>query len=159
MREPEKILSHPVTRDTLDFTKPVALMLVAVLHFFTDDDQVRQTVGPLVDALPAGSYVAASHATSEFAPATVEEGGPTPAAVWTSSAASTTEPVIRSPWTSADGGDRRASRIQRRSRPAPAIPSAPRCVRIHRRPNRDPRRDHRACRAQRRDDPPVRRRR
>jgi S-adenosyl methyltransferase len=74
IREPEKILSHPVTRDTLDFTRPVALMLVSVLHFFTDDDQVRQIVGPLVDALPPGSYVTASHATSEFAPATVKAG-------------------------------------------------------------------------------------
>jgi hypothetical protein len=74
MREPEKILSHPVTRETLDFTRPVALMLVSVLHFFTSDDEVRRIVAPLVDALPAGSYVTASHATSEFAPATVEAG-------------------------------------------------------------------------------------
>ena len=74
MREPEKILSHPVTRDTLDFTKPVALMLVSVLHFFTADDQVPQIVAPLVDALPSGSYVTASHATAEFAPATIEAG-------------------------------------------------------------------------------------
>jgi S-adenosyl methyltransferase len=74
IREPEKILSDPVTRETLDFTKPVALMLVSVLHFFTDDDQVRQIVKPLVEALPPGSYVVASHATSEFAPATVEAG-------------------------------------------------------------------------------------
>ena len=74
MREPEKILSHPVTRDTLDFTRPVALMLVSVLHFFTDDDQVRRIIGPLVGALAPGSYVTASHATSEFAPATVEAG-------------------------------------------------------------------------------------
>ena len=74
LREPEKILSHPVTRETLDFTKPAALMLVSVLHFVTDDDQVRQIVTPLVDALPPGSYVVASHATSEFAPATVEAG-------------------------------------------------------------------------------------
>jgi hypothetical protein len=74
MREPEKILCHPVTRDTLDFTKAVALMLVSVLHFFTTDDQVRRIVEPLVDALPPGSYVTASHATAEFAPATREAG-------------------------------------------------------------------------------------
>ena len=46
MREPEKILAHPVTRDTLDFSKPVALMLVAVLHFFPDDDEARRIVEP-----------------------------------------------------------------------------------------------------------------
>lgn len=74
MREPEKILSHPLTREVLDFTKPVALMLVSVLHFFTAEDQVRRIIGPLVDALPSGSYVTASHATAEFAPAAVEAG-------------------------------------------------------------------------------------
>jgi hypothetical protein len=74
MREPEKILSHPLTRDTLDFTRPVALMIVSVLHFFTGDDQVRRIVGPLVDALPRGSYVTASHGTAEFAPEAREAG-------------------------------------------------------------------------------------
>jgi hypothetical protein len=74
LREPEAILAHPVTRETLDFTQPVALMLVSLLHFFTDDDQVRGLVKPLVDALPPGSYLTASHATAEFAPATVDAG-------------------------------------------------------------------------------------
>jgi hypothetical protein len=74
MREPEKILSHPVTRDTLDFTRPVALMLVSVLHFFMDDDEVRRITGPLVGALPPGSYVTASHGTAEFAPEAREAG-------------------------------------------------------------------------------------
>ena len=74
LRSPLDILRSPVTRSVLDFTKPVALMLVSVLHFFTDDDEVRKIVGSLVDALPPGSYVTASHATSEFAPATVEAG-------------------------------------------------------------------------------------
>jgi hypothetical protein len=74
LREPETILSNPVARETLDFTQPIALMLVSVLHFFPADDQVRRIVGPLVDALPPGSYVTASHATSEFAPATREAG-------------------------------------------------------------------------------------
>ena len=68
MREPGKILSHPLTQDTLDFTRPVALMLVSVLHFFTEDDQVRRIAGPLVDALPPGSYLAASHITPEHSP-------------------------------------------------------------------------------------------
>ena len=44
MRAPEKILNHPVTQETLDFTKPIALMVVSVLHFFTDDAQVTRIV-------------------------------------------------------------------------------------------------------------------
>ena len=33
LRDPAAILSHPVTREVLDFSRPVALMLVAILHF------------------------------------------------------------------------------------------------------------------------------
>jgi len=66
LREPEKILEHPVTRQTLDFTKPVALMLVAVLHFVPDADGPRQIVETLLEALPSGSYLVASHATPEY---------------------------------------------------------------------------------------------
>jgi S-adenosyl methyltransferase len=66
LREPEKILSDPVTRQTLDFSQPIGLMLVAVLHFVPDEAQPRRIVDTLLGALPSGSYLAASHATSEF---------------------------------------------------------------------------------------------
>ena len=75
MREPEKILEHPVTRDTLDFSKPVALIFIGVLHFFMADDEVRRIVEPLIDAVPSGSYVAAAHVTSEFSRAATTEAG------------------------------------------------------------------------------------
>ncbi len=68
IRDPEKILSDQVTRATLDFTEPIALMLVAVLHFILDEDDPRRIVRTLVDALPSGSYVVASHATAEHNP-------------------------------------------------------------------------------------------
>ena len=68
IRDPEKILSDPAARGTLDFTKPIALMLVAVLHFIPDEDEPRRIVQTLVDALPSGSYVVASHATAEHNP-------------------------------------------------------------------------------------------
>ena len=44
LRGPDQILHHPATRDALDFTQPVALMLVAVLHFIPDEDQPRGIV-------------------------------------------------------------------------------------------------------------------
>ena len=75
IREPEKILAHPVTRDTLDFSKPVALIFIGVLHFFLADDEVRRIVEPLIDAVPSGSYVAAAHVTSEFSRAATTEAG------------------------------------------------------------------------------------
>jgi SAM-dependent methyltransferase len=68
VRNPDTILANPIVRDTLDFGMPIALMLVAVLHFLPDEDDPRQIVQTLVDALPPGSYLVASHATAEHNP-------------------------------------------------------------------------------------------
>jgi hypothetical protein len=68
IRDPEAILANPVTRVTLDFSTPIALTLVAVLHFLPDEDEPRRIVRTLVDALPSGSYLVASHATAEHNP-------------------------------------------------------------------------------------------
>jgi len=67
IRNPEYILAHADTRATLDFGRPIALILAAVLHFFPDEDRPRKIVKTLVDALPPGSYVVASHVTGEYA--------------------------------------------------------------------------------------------
>jgi S-adenosyl methyltransferase len=66
LREPERILADPATAATLDFSEPVALMLVAVLHFVPDEAQPRRIVDTLLGALPSGSYLVASHATCEY---------------------------------------------------------------------------------------------
>ncbi|MEW2444221.1 SAM-dependent methyltransferase [Micromonospora marina] len=71
LRDPERILAHPDLRRTLDLSQPVALMLLAVLHFVPDGDDPYAIVGRLLDALPAGSYLAASHATYDYLPAEV----------------------------------------------------------------------------------------
>ncbi|HET7016929.1 MAG TPA: SAM-dependent methyltransferase [Streptosporangiaceae bacterium] len=65
LREPGKILESSAVRDTLDLSQPVALMLVAILHFLTDADDPAGIVATLLDALPAGSYLVASHVTPE----------------------------------------------------------------------------------------------
>lgn len=67
-RQPEYILAHPEVRSVLDFTKPVAVLLVALLHFVPDDKEAYQIVEVLHAALPAGSYVGLTHATYEGAP-------------------------------------------------------------------------------------------
>jgi len=66
IREPGKILADPALRATLDLEKPVALMLVAILHFFTDDEDPRGIVSSLVDALPSGSYLAVTNLTADL---------------------------------------------------------------------------------------------
>ncbi len=68
LREPDKILAHPVIRDTLDFSQPIALMLVAILHFLPDSDDPGALVRTLMDGLPSGSYLVSTHVTAEFDP-------------------------------------------------------------------------------------------
>jgi O-methyltransferase involved in polyketide biosynthesis len=65
VRTPEEILDHPQVRKLLDFDQPIALLMVALLHFLPDDDVAHRAVSTLVDALPPGSYLAISHGTTE----------------------------------------------------------------------------------------------
>jgi S-adenosyl methyltransferase len=58
---------------TLDLDQPVALMLMAIMHFMVDDDDPYTIVAQLMGALPAGSFLAMSHFTSDFLPAALAE--------------------------------------------------------------------------------------
>ena len=68
LRDPQAILSDPAVTEVLDLGQPVALMLVAVLHFVPDEFGPVQVLRTLTDALPSGSYVVASHITGEHDP-------------------------------------------------------------------------------------------
>jgi hypothetical protein len=74
LRDPESLLSNPTVREVLDFGQPIALMLVAVLHFVPDDFKPTRIMGTLIDALPPGSYLVASHITGEHDPVGPETG-------------------------------------------------------------------------------------
>ncbi|MGW9431266.1 SAM-dependent methyltransferase [Streptomyces decoyicus] len=65
VRDPKAVLDHPTVRELIDFDQPVALLLVAVLHFIRDDEDPAGIVAALADALPAGSHLVLSHATGE----------------------------------------------------------------------------------------------
>jgi SAM-dependent methyltransferase len=65
LRDPAAIVSSPVVRDMLDFSQPVALLLVAILHFIADEDNPAEIIAALLGALPPGSYLVASHGTHE----------------------------------------------------------------------------------------------
>jgi SAM-dependent methyltransferase len=68
LREPEAILRHPKVGELIDFSQPVGLLLVAILHFITDQEAPGRIVATLADALAPGSYLALSHATGDFRP-------------------------------------------------------------------------------------------
>jgi O-methyltransferase involved in polyketide biosynthesis len=65
LKEPDAILADSVTRQVLDFSEPIGLILVSVLPFLTDDDKPAEILATLLDAMPAGSYLAATHTTAE----------------------------------------------------------------------------------------------
>ena len=71
LRDPDKILAQ--AEQTLDLSRPVALILVAVLHFIPGRGAARPLVSALLDALPSGSYLAVTHATLDFAPPEFQE--------------------------------------------------------------------------------------
>ena len=66
--QPEQVLDHAEVKRLLDFCRPVAVLMVAVLHFVTDDDQAYRTVRVFRDALTLGGYVAITHFTFDDAP-------------------------------------------------------------------------------------------
>jgi hypothetical protein len=68
LRDPAAILAHPGLRELIDFTRPVALLLVAILHFVKDEEDPAGIVASLRDALPDGSYLVLSHGTQDFHP-------------------------------------------------------------------------------------------
>ena len=64
LREPGKILAEAA--QTLDFNRPVAIMLTAILHLIPDRDDPYDLVSQLVNAVVPGSYVVISHAASDI---------------------------------------------------------------------------------------------
>jgi O-methyltransferase involved in polyketide biosynthesis len=71
LREPDKILAKAAR--TLDFTKPVALMLLGIVHHIPDTQQAYSIVGHLVAALAPGSFLTINHSTSAVHGAAMEE--------------------------------------------------------------------------------------
>ena len=69
---PETIIDSPVVRDHLDFDRPIALLVVALLYYISDDYDPYEKLARLRDALPAGSHLALTHIVYEHHPEAVE---------------------------------------------------------------------------------------
>src|SRR6185437_5682243 len=67
-RDPLGILTDPSLRALVDFAQPIAVLLVAVLDFVSDEDDPYGIVHTLMDAVPAGSYLVISHFTADSYP-------------------------------------------------------------------------------------------
>lgn len=65
IRDPEAILAHPETRELLDFSQPVGLLMVGVLLFVGPEDDPDALVREYRRWLAPGSYLAISHITDE----------------------------------------------------------------------------------------------
>jgi SAM-dependent methyltransferase len=66
LRKPDEIVGHPDVRELIDFDQPLALLLMAILHFIPDDQEPLAIMARFRDALPPGSYLAISHGTRDI---------------------------------------------------------------------------------------------
>ncbi|MFF3500950.1 SAM-dependent methyltransferase [Streptomyces sp. NPDC003247] len=75
LRKPREILTSPQVEHLLDLNRPVALLLVAILHFVEDEDDPYAAVAELTDALAPGSLLVLTHASYEGIPLPPERAG------------------------------------------------------------------------------------
>jgi hypothetical protein len=73
LRQPESILADPSVQLLLDFNRPIGLLLVAVVHFLPDDDEVRDILATLRSALAPGSYLVISHTCRDADPVLAQQ--------------------------------------------------------------------------------------
>ncbi|MES4891240.1 SAM-dependent methyltransferase [Streptomyces sp. NPDC096012] len=71
VRDPAAIMGH--ARRILDFSRPIALSLIALMHFLGDDQNPHALVRDMVAELPSGSYLVLSHAASDIFPELAEQ--------------------------------------------------------------------------------------
>jgi SAM-dependent methyltransferase len=72
IRDPEQVLQDPVTQRLIDFTRPVAVLMFAVVHFIKHEAKPAELVKTYRDATVPGSYLALSHGTNEDQPRLIE---------------------------------------------------------------------------------------
>ena len=71
--KPDSVLDDPAVAKLFDLSEPVAVLMVAVLHFVSDDADPLAVIACYRDAVAPGSFLAISHATSDGQPTTLTE--------------------------------------------------------------------------------------
>jgi hypothetical protein len=72
LRDTDTILSQ--ASKLLDFTKPVAITLISIMHAIPDSDDPYEIVATLLNAVPSGSYIAMSHIASDILDISAQQG-------------------------------------------------------------------------------------
>ena len=73
LRSPEDVLGSPEVDELLDLSRPVGVLMVAVLHFVGDEDDPAEVVDAYREATAPGSFLAITHATSDYQPKMARE--------------------------------------------------------------------------------------
>jgi SAM-dependent methyltransferase len=68
LRRPEQVLELAQSTGQLDLSQPVAVLIVAILHFVPDQENPAQILRTFIDAMAPGSYLVLSHATHDAQP-------------------------------------------------------------------------------------------
>ena len=69
LREPDHLLGLPEVKTFIDWDEPVAVLMVAVLHFLEDRENPWAAVDAFKDRMAPGSYLVLSHVTGDDTPA------------------------------------------------------------------------------------------
>ena len=68
MRRPSEVLEHPQTSKIIDFSQPVGVLMIAMVHFLTMDER-GAVMTQLRDSLPSGSHLTLTHVSRDGHPA------------------------------------------------------------------------------------------
>jgi hypothetical protein len=74
LREPDRILAAPQVAQTLDLSRPMAVCLIAIMHYIVDEQEAHDIIDRLVGPMPSGSALALSTATADTNPDEVGRG-------------------------------------------------------------------------------------
>ncbi|WP_433236445.1 SAM-dependent methyltransferase [Streptosporangium sp. CA-135522] len=73
VREPGAVLDAPEVAELIDFSQPIGVLLVGVLHFITDAEDPAGIIAAFRDRMAPGSYLTLSHAMAESSPEAVAQ--------------------------------------------------------------------------------------
>jgi S-adenosyl methyltransferase len=68
IRQPRQLLDNPMIREHLDFGRPIAVLVLAILHFVPDKDDPGAITARLREALAPGSYLVLTHVCEDLLP-------------------------------------------------------------------------------------------